>query len=45
MENKNTCPYMDVEKGTCTHPRCIRMPGLECIYKKGEYRTWQKKKN
>ena len=38
VRDDSTCPYRDRDKGTCTHPSCIRMPGLECRYKKRERR-------
>lgn len=45
MENneRTQCPYADKEKVTCTHPGCIRMPGLECEYKRRGIKLWKKK--
>ena len=27
------CPYFDDGAKACSHPQCIRMLGMECMYK------------
>lgn len=27
------CPYFDKDAKACSHPQCIRLLGLECMYK------------